>query len=317
MPADRLFHKRACRGERIVALDHFEFRVWWQYVMSADDFGVLPKSPLSIKADNPALATASDTRVKNALIKLVNCGLLGRFEHQGRRYLYQRDWQSYQRVRYPRETEYPKPPADFMADCDEATRALFAIHPGGGKTPKDSRSDAETLPEDSRKISEIVPQDFGVTRAPACGQARMATSMAIATANGCTDSLEARFENFWAAYPKKVGKDDARRSFAKRKPSQALLDSMLEAIELQRVSPQWSRDGGQFIPNPATWLNQGRWQDEVAPADASLSDLDLREAAETFRRSYGGRCMHEGSPHKGSTECIQQIAIDRRLKRSA
>jgi hypothetical protein len=25
---------------------------------------------------------------------------------------------------------------------------------------------------------------------------------------------------------------------------------------------QWRKDGGQFIPNPATWLNQGRWDDQ-------------------------------------------------------
>lgn len=28
---------------------------------------------------------------------------------------------------------------------------------------------------------------------------------------------------------------------------------------------QWQRDGGQYIPHPATWLNQGRWKDEIEP----------------------------------------------------
>jgi hypothetical protein len=32
---------------------------------------------------------------------------------------------------------------------------------------------------------------------------------------------------------------------------------------LQKTSAQWQKDNGQYIPNPATWLNQGRWDDEI------------------------------------------------------
>jgi hypothetical protein len=37
---------------------------------------------------------------------------------------------------------------------------------------------------------------------------------------------------------------------------------MVAALERQGQWPQWRKDGGQFIPHPATWLNQGRWADE-------------------------------------------------------
>lgn len=73
------------------------------------------------------------------------------------------------------------------------------------------------------------------------------------------------FDEFWSAYPKKVGKDDARKAFLKRKPDGELLALMLAAIAAQRESQAWTRDGGQYIPNPSTWLNQGRWQDETDP----------------------------------------------------
>lgn len=69
------------------------------------------------------------------------------------------------------------------------------------------------------------------------------------------------FEEFWKAYPNKTGKDAARKAFDKRKPGKQLLVDMLEALEAQKQSEQWRKQGGQFIPNPATWLNQGRWQD--------------------------------------------------------
>jgi len=71
------------------------------------------------------------------------------------------------------------------------------------------------------------------------------------------------FDEFWKAYPKKLGKDLAKTSFAKRKVNKELLQKMLSAIDQQKSTDQWKKDGGQFIPAPATWLNQGRWQDEV------------------------------------------------------
>jgi len=71
------------------------------------------------------------------------------------------------------------------------------------------------------------------------------------------------FAEFWAAYPRKIGKDAARKAFAKRKPDGDLLSEMLAAIRVQTQSEQWCKDGGQFIPHPSTWLTQGRWGDEV------------------------------------------------------
>lgn len=68
------------------------------------------------------------------------------------------------------------------------------------------------------------------------------------------------FDVFWQAYPRKAGKSAARKAFDKAKPP---LDVVLKAIEAQKHSAQWQRDNGQYIPYPATWLNQGRWEDEV------------------------------------------------------
>ena len=82
-----------------------------------------------------------------------------------------------------------------------------------------------------------------------------------------------RFNIFWEAYPNKKGIDDARKAFDKRKPDDELLTTMLQALGAQSQSPQWVKDKGQFIPNPSTWLNQGRWQDQaVAPAKDTLDD---------------------------------------------
>ena len=80
--------------------------------------------------------------------------------------------------------------------------------------------------------------------------------------------LGARFDEFWAAYPRKVGKQAAWKAWSKLKPSAELTKAILSAVEYQRNCPQWQKDGGQYIPNPATWLNQGRWEDRLpTPVD--------------------------------------------------
>ncbi len=68
------------------------------------------------------------------------------------------------------------------------------------------------------------------------------------------------FDLFWAAYPKKKAKGDAQKAFKKVK---APIGVILSAVEKQKQSEQWRRDGGRFIPYPATWLNGQRWEDET------------------------------------------------------
>lgn len=68
------------------------------------------------------------------------------------------------------------------------------------------------------------------------------------------------FETFWHTYPKKVGKDAALKSWNKAKP---FLDDVLNALYWQKDSEQWKRENGKYIPNPSTYINQGRWKDEA------------------------------------------------------
>lgn len=73
------------------------------------------------------------------------------------------------------------------------------------------------------------------------------------------------FSEFWIAYPRKVGKGEAEKSWRKLRPD---LATVLAAIDQAKKTDQWRKDNGQFIPHPATWLNQRRWEDG-APADQS------------------------------------------------
>jgi hypothetical protein len=73
---------------------------------------------------------------------------------------------------------------------------------------------------------------------------------------GRAEALDDGFDEFWNYYPKKVGKDKAKTEWNKKKPK---IDDVLKALEWQKDSEQWDKG---FIPNPATYISQGRWKDE-------------------------------------------------------
>ena len=74
---------------------------------------------------------------------------------------------------------------------------------------------------------------------------------------------EKQFDKFWQAYPKKVSKKQAQKSWKKINPSLELFEKILKALEMVKQTEQWEKDNGKFIPYPATWLNQERWTDEI------------------------------------------------------
>lgn len=93
-------------------------------------------------------------------------------------------------------------------------------------------------------------------------QASPAPKKSAASARQKRQPPAAAFDRFWEAYPRRQGKEAARKAWEKLRPNEALLEDMLAALERQRASNQWCKDGGRFIPLPATWLNGRRWEDE-------------------------------------------------------
>lgn len=161
MPQDRLRSPRGGHGRRTTALSDFEFRVWDQYQLSSDDFGVMRLSAITVQADNDNLADRPSADVQAALEQLVAVGLVAVFEHQGRRYACQLDWQTFQKVEYPRLTVLPRPTEEVLARCDAPTKRLFTKHPGGWKKQKGrkrSGTTSEETPEHFPKVSGTAPE---------------------------------------------------------------------------------------------------------------------------------------------------------------
>ena len=98
-------------------------------------------------------------------------------------------------------------------------------------------------------------------------------------------SLNDSFAAFWKAYPRKVGKQAAKKAFtrARRSGSLPVIDAVLSAIETAKVSKDWCKNNGQFIPHPTTWINRGGWDDETQVEGQGglelIAELEAEEAA--------------------------------------
>ena len=107
------------------------------------------------------------------------------------------------------------------------------------------------------------------------------------------------FEQFWKHYPRKVAKRAAQMAFNRlTKDEQA---QAVEAIE-QHVA-YWKLKGTEmeFICHATTWLNQGRWEDELdmTPKELkrpslpwySTDELTLAKGRELGLNAYAGESM--------------------------
>lgn len=146
-----------------------------------------------------------------------------------------------------------KPNIDFSLKKSE-TGAL------GGSTRQGRNRNSESKPQANDKQSESKPQaikDKG---------SRINDKGEVIKDKGQNKNLghfDAEFETFWQEYPKKIGKGAAKKAFEKARLGGVTLESLVTAVRRQKCGSQWSKDDGQYIPHPATWLNQERWEDEV------------------------------------------------------
>lgn len=83
------------------------------------------------------------------------------------------------------------------------------------------------------------------------------------------------FDEFWSAYPNKVGKPKALLAWKAKKPD---LQTVLSALKRWKASEQWMKDGGRFVPHPTTWLNREGWNDAIAGERVAPSVTDMKAA---------------------------------------
>ena len=102
----------------------------------------------------------------------------------------------------------------------------------------------------------------------------------------------AAFEIFYKAYPNKKNVKTARTRWEKMKVTPELYREIMEGLERAKNSQEWGKDGGAYIPHPATWLNGEGWKNEYKPlrqtAAPKASSGNMPDPLAERRRMMGG-----------------------------
>ena len=92
-----------------------------------------------------------------------------------------------------------------------------------------------------------------------------------------SDEVVKWFDQFWREYPKgirgKSGKQPAFQKWCRLNPSKELFEKIITAVKRLKETEQWQKDGGKYIPNPLTFLNQARWEDEIPERTKSWTEF--------------------------------------------
>ena len=175
--------------------------------------------------------------------------------------------ESAERMRRYRERRAELPEASHSH-----AKPLPCNHTGAQSDGEASQSDVE---EETEKNTDTEPEKNTETeskkKAPTGAKKGRKAAPAETVEAEITPEYELFFAEFWKAYPNKKAKQAAAKAWKRLKPDRALFDIIMRALEAAKRSDQWSRDGGRYIPHPATWINGQRWEDQDAEVAASTS----------------------------------------------
>ena len=177
------------------------------------------------------------------------------YEHDGRPFYYIANWDKHQRterkakqrIPFPSELENPAIPA-FLEKVSEVPRSSVGSSDTGRRKKEEGTGEEGTGEEGTHTSTDVdvAPAKAVAVRAPD------------------------RFDEFWDAYGKKVGRGSAEKAFAKaaKKADVELL------IASARDHADWHRRNGtedRFIPHASRWLNDERWRDERTAIESRKS----------------------------------------------
>ena len=95
----------------------------------------------------------------------------------------------------------------------------------------------------------------------------------------------ARFDAFWAQYPKKRSKGAAQKAWNRHKLGNGSFDAVMEGLQRAKACDDWRKDGGKFIPYASKWLNARGWEDEYTTTAGQSAADSSRVAFEDLPKS--------------------------------
>ena len=243
MARGRMLSKSIAKSRKFGDLsDDFTRLLYCVLIPFADRDGRIDGEPCLVKAmAMPRRTDVSDKKVGVALKSLVEVGLLSWYSVNGERYIEILNFREHQAG-----LSYNKEPPSTLPEI-----------PG-------------TLPEIPGTLPEIPGLREDKIREKKRREENPPGKNTLANVNE-------DFREFYESYPRKEAEDDALKAFKKRYKELPPIDELVLIIENTKKTENWSRDNGKYIPHPATWINNGRWKDELSSKSSGVTPEILEQ----------------------------------------
>jgi hypothetical protein len=272
---NRIIKESICTSDNVDRLSAFHETVFYRLIVNCDDYGRMDARPKILASKLFPLKDIRAAQMEDALRALTSAELVTLYRVGGKPFLQMKTWDRHQSVR-AKKSKFPGP--------DEADAEVMADEVIGHY----GKADDGCMQADASKCKQMQANVPVIQSNPIQSESESNPNPTRARGAGGTD-----FERFWQAYPKKIGKVAAQKALARVKVP---VDVLIAAVEKQKQSDQWTRDAGRYIPNAATWLNQGRWEDELPGKDNSKPSGQYQRSGQKLSpmmREYVKQMMEE------------------------
>ena len=212
-----------------------------------DDHGIHPADAKQLKMEVYPADNFTDCDIVNMVTELRNVGLVAQYQCSQSRYWWHVTGWSHQKIDRPRYIY----PAAKIDDGSPTVRRPFV----------ESSTTARSLPNPTRPDTTVPDTPLNP---PKGGERENGDADAIST-----DLYTKAFRLWYALYPRQAGKQAAARAFqrAMKRIAKELGGTKQEAFDwLCERTSHYGRTpagaAGTFTPYPATWLNQGHYDDD-------------------------------------------------------
>lgn len=250
---NRIIRDAILDSERYHGLSSDRARLlFFELLLLADDFGLVPVGAVFLRRKTTALLHASDEVTAKILGELADLDLIRTYEMRGTRYAFLPRFGNAPRAKKPK---WPAPPAGvgFNEFRDLAEKRIADA--------KHMHADAQQMrPKTEDRRPKTEGQTFELS-APELGMLDLGSQ---------TEKPFPGFAAFWASWPQHRRKSDKARceQHWRAHDLEPIAPTIIARVDAWRRSPDWRKDGGQFIPAPLVWLRRAAYE---APAPAEIS----------------------------------------------
>ena len=267
---NRILKESICYSENVDSLTLFQEVFFYRLIVNCDDYGRLDARTKVLSSKLFPLRDVKDNQIKDALAALVDAELVTVYESDGHIYLQMNTWDRHQNIR-AKKSKYPQ--------LDDTCKHLNADdircnHMNSDDIKCNQMNTNVPVIQSNPILSNTNPNtNPNPIRNPSSGGRK-------------ENALDELFDLFWDVYPRKESKLNARKAFDKIKPDRELFETMVQSIQKWKLSAQWQ--DSQFIPYPASWLNQRRWEDEIPAPSSQQKPQRILPAQDFQQRDYSG-----------------------------